>query len=281
MKLKRFLKSWSDFSAINLTLKIRWTKALKTRLLQLMFFIVSVYGLIFFPLQWAVYGLIAYVFLESLAGNIGLHRYYGHKSFETYNFFKPLFRFLCHYIGVGSVLSWVGQHRYHHKYSDTAKDVHSPHHQGILKIMFGMWNLKVERQMVADILKDKKLIRWHRHYFKFHILIAGIYLIIDWYFKSHFFYALYALPNLLCLLSGYVLAIVTHIHGYQTYPVEDQSRNSWIANIYTLGEGWHNNHHNNPENYRQGERWHEWDLPAFLIETLFLKNKKQLKKTFS
>ena len=251
--------------------KIRFTKAIKTRLLQLCFFSVSLYGLIFFPIKWTIYGLFSYIFLETLAGNIGLHRYFGHKSFETYGFIKPLFRFLCHYIGVGSVVSWVGQHRYHHKHSDTPMDVHSPHYQGLWKIMFGIWNLKVERKMIVDILKDKKLLVWHRHYFRFHILIIIVYLIIDYHFKTFLFYALYALPNLMCLLSGYVLAVVTHIHGYQTYPLGDQSRNSWIANIYTLGEGWHNNHHANPNNCRQGELWYEWDFPAFLIECFFKK----------
>ena len=252
--------------------KIRFTKAIKTRILQSLFFITSLYGLISFPFHWTIYGLCSYIFLETIAGNIGLHRYFGHRSFETYGFIQPIFRFFCHYIGVGSVVSWVGQHRYHHKHSDTVKDVHSPHYQGLFKIMFGVWNLNVERKMITDILKDQKLLYWHRNYFKFHLLIIGIYLIFDYYLNTHFFYSLYALPNLMCLLSGYVLAIVTHIHGYQTYPVGDKSSNSWIANIYTLGEGWHNNHHANPDNYRQGELWYEWDLPAFLIEHFLAKN---------
>ena len=252
-------------------MKIRFTKAIKTRILQLIFLITSIYGLFFLSLEWTICALLSYIFLEIVAGNIALHRYFGHKSFETYNFMKPFFRFICHYIGVGSVLSWVGQHRYHHQYSDTPQDVHSPHYQGLFKIMFGIWTLKVEKKMIVDILKDKKLMFWHHNYFKFHVCIIGVYLIVDYFFKMHFFYSLYALPNLMCLFSGYVLAIVTHIHGYQTYSVKDESRNSWIANIYTLGEGWHNNHHAKPDSYKQGELWYEWDIPAFFIKYFFKK----------
>ncbi len=252
----------------------RWTKAVKIRILQLVFFVVSIMGILTLSFQWTLLGLFSYVFLETVAGNIALHRYFAHKSFETYTFIEPIFRFLSHYIGLGSVVSWVATHRYHHKHSDTVKDAHSPHHQGIFKIIFGLWNLNIERKMIRDILQDKKLLKWHRHYFKFHIFIIGLFISIDFIFKSHFFYSLYALPNLLCLLSGYVLVVITHSHGYQTYPTGDESRNSWIANIYTLGEGWHNNHHAQPDNYQSGELAHEWDLPALLIRWLFLKKEK-------
>ena len=83
------------------------------------------------------------------------------------------------------------------------------------------------------------------------------------------------MPALMCLISGYVLATVTHYHGYKTYKVNDHSTNSWIANVYTLGEGWHNNHHAKPNQMRQGEQWWEWDLPAFIIERFLSVNRAQ------
>ena len=35
--------------------------------------------------------------------------------------------------------------------------------------------------------------------------------------------------------------VIAHIHGYQNHKTGDESRNSWIANLATMGEGWHNN----------------------------------------
>ena len=242
----------------------RWRKAVKTRLLQAVFFITSVYGVIAFPNVYTLIGICMYALLETFAGNIGLHRYFGHRSFEMKPPLKPLFRFLCHYIGVGSVISWTGQHRWHHLYSDTVRDVHSPYYQGIFKIIFGTWNLKVERKMIADVIQDKNLVFWHKKYFQFHFLASSILLSADFILKTKLFYSLYALPCFMCLISGYVLAVLAHCHGYQTYSTKDQSRNSWIVNIYTLGEGWHNNHHAHPERLQQGELWWEWDLPAWI-----------------
>lgn len=236
------------------------------RLLQLFFLIVTLVSLLYVSIEWIIVGILAYAFLETFAGNIALHRYYGHNSFETSAFWQTIFRFLAHYIGVGSVISWVGQHRYHHLHSDTDIDVHSPRHQGIWKIMFGIWQVKIERSMIKDVLKDKKLSWWNKNYWNFHLCLILFYSVIDILFSTHTLFALYAMPNLMCLLSGYVLAIVTHYHGYKTYNIGDEATNSWIANIYTLGEGWHNNHHAHPKRLRQGEKWWEWDLPAFIIE---------------
>lgn len=241
-------------------------KNYQIRLLQLFFLIITVSTLFFTTIEWIILGLFMYAMLETFGGNIGLHRYYGHKSFETSQSWQRIFRFLTHYIGVGSVVSWVGQHRYHHLHSDTERDVHSPTHQGIWQILFGIWNVKIERSMIKDVLKDKKLMWWNNNYWTFHICFIIFYIVLDLTFNTYTLFALYAMPNLMCLLSGYVLAIVTHNHGYKTYDIGDEATNSWIANLYTLGEGWHNNHHANPKNLRQGEKWWEWDLPAFLVE---------------
>lgn len=247
---------------------LKWIKKknYQIRLLQGFFLVVSFFGLIFAPLQWIVTGIIFYTLLETFAGNIALHRYFGHRSFKTSTSWERVLRFLSHYIGVGSVMSWVGQHRYHHLHSDTIVDVHSPRHQGIWKILFGIWHVKIERAMIKDVLRDKELSWWHHNYWRFHIVLIMFYLTIDLLFGTYFLFAIYALPNMLCLISGYVLAIVTHYHGYKTHEIGDEATNSWIANLYTLGEGWHNNHHAFPNRLRQGEQWWEWDLPAFIVE---------------
>ena len=240
----------------------------KIRVLQLFFFILSLFGIFRAPLLWVLFGFVAYVFLETFAGNIALHRYFGHKSFKTSKRWHSFLAFLGHYIGVGSIISWVGQHRYHHLHSDTALDVHCPKNTGVFNILFGIWKVKIESSMVRDVLRDPILVFWHRNYWKLHISLLFLFFTLDRLFESWMLFSLYALPNLMCLVSGYILAIVPHLRGYKKYSINDESRNCWITNIYTLGEGWHNNHHANPQRLRQGEEWWEWDLPASVVEKL-------------
>jgi len=241
----------------------------KIRLLQGSLFCYSIIGLFLFNLEFTLLGILAYCFLETIGGNIGLHRYFCHRQFITSKFYHNLLIFFSHYIAVGSVLSWVGQHRWHHDNADTEHDQHSPYFKGLMEIFFGVWEMNIPRKYVKDVIKDKTLLFWHKNYFKFHIGIIVILLLIG----PEYLYSLYALPCLMCLISGYVLATVTHYHGYRTYQTEDHSTNSWIANIYTLGEGWHNNHHAYPTRIRQGEGKWEWDLPAFIIERFLNDNR--------
>ena len=78
----------------------------------------------------------------------------------------------------------------------------------------------------------------------------------------------YAIPSVLVLHSTSAIIVIAHRHGYKTYKVDDESRNSWIANLITLGEGWHNNHHNNSRAWKSGEKWWELDPPAWIIRLI-------------
>lgn len=245
-------------------------KNYQIRMLQLIFLFITLFFIFHVSAIWIGVSIGCYILLETFGGNIGLHRYYGHRSFKTTPVWDLILRVASHYIGVSSVISWVGQHRYHHKYSDTPSDVHCPRNTGIFHILFGIWHVKIERNMIRDVMADKKLLWWHHYYFPIHIIYMIVLLCVDLYCNTYFLFAIYAFPNLLCLISGYVLATITHWHGYKTHYINsyDQSTNSWLANIYTLGEGWHNNHHAYPSRIRQGEQPWEWDLPAFIIENI-------------
>lgn len=247
-------------------MKFRWNHlGLKTRALQYFFFITTVISLFVVPWEWLASSLIFYGIYVTIGGNVGLHRYFGHKSFQTTNFWRFILTFFSHYIGVGSVMAWVGQHRYHHKYADTEHDVHSPHTNNIWQVLFGLWDVSIPRTMIKDVLRDESLKSWHEHYFKMHLFFILLWGTVDYFYGTYLLYTVYAIPNFFCLMSGYILAFMTHMHGYRSFPVNDHSTNSWIANILTLGEGWHNNHHHNPNDWNTKILPHEWDLPALMI----------------
>jgi len=54
------------------------------------------------------------------------------------------------------------------------------------------------------------------------------------------------------------------VHGSKRYVTGDDSRNNWLLAFFTMGEGWHNNHHACQRSVRQGFRWWEID-PTFYI----------------
>jgi stearoyl-CoA desaturase (delta-9 desaturase) len=63
---------------------------------------------------------------------------------------------------------------------------------------------------------------------------------------------------------------LAHVHGRKRYVTGDDSRNNWFLAIFTMGEGWHNNHHAYQSSVRQGFKWWEYDLTYYLLKLLSL-----------
>ena len=61
---------------------------------------------------------------------------------------------------------------------------------------------------------------------------------------------------------------MAHVFGKKRYETGDDSRNSFLLAIITLGEGWHNNHHRYMGCTRQGFYWWEIDITYYGLKTL-------------
>jgi len=61
---------------------------------------------------------------------------------------------------------------------------------------------------------------------------------------------------------------LAHVHGRKRYVTGDESRNNWLLALFTLGEGWHNNHHAYQSSVRQGFRWWEIDVTYYILKGL-------------
>ena len=59
---------------------------------------------------------------------------------------------------------------------------------------------------------------------------------------------------------------LAHTFGRRRYDTEDESRNSLLLALITLGEGWHNNHHFCMTATRQGFYWWEIDITYYLLK---------------
>ena len=61
---------------------------------------------------------------------------------------------------------------------------------------------------------------------------------------------------------------LAHVSGSRRYVTGDDSRNNWLLTLFTMGEGWHNNHHACQSSVRQGFRWWEIDPTYYLLRVL-------------
>jgi len=58
--------------------------------------------------------------------------------------------------------------------------------------------------------------------------------------------------------------------GKKRFLTGDDSRNNWFLAIFTMGEGWHNNHHAYQCSVRQGFKWWEYDPTFYILRALSL-----------
>ena len=218
--------------------------------------------------QYHLLGLsiLVYWFIGIFGINIGYHRLLSHRSFKTSMFWEKL----CSIIGivtiVGSPLAWVAVHRQHHRFADKPGDPHSPYLLGNWRAWFGVWNMpKLDLKLVRDMRENNFQRILHKNYVYIVLAWATVLFVFDPLYVIYVF----AIPACLCLHSTSAIIVIAHRHGYRPYPdVKDQSRNSWIANLITLGEGWHNTHHARPYAWNNQERWWEFDIPAYIIRLI-------------
>lgn len=210
--------------------------------------------------------LITYWIIGILGINIGYHRLLSHRSFKTHWFWEQLFSLIGVITVVGSPLAWVAVHRQHHRSAERPGDPHSPYILGNFRAWFGIWDMpKLDLKLVRDMRENAFQRELHKKY----LLVILIWLVILFAYNPLMIIYVFAIPACLCLHSTSAIIVIAHRHGYRPYPdVKDQSRNSWIANLITLGEGWHNTHHAKPYAWNNQERWWEFDIPAYIIRLI-------------
>lgn len=222
-------------------------------------------------LWWLWVSLFAFLYFGVVGVNISLHRYFSHSSFATSRFGYWILLVSSFFPMLGSPAAWGSVHVYHHIHSDTDKDPHSPKNAGMLGAWFTDWpNMKIPLSIFKYFARDKNVLWMHRHYFK---LIAA-YVFILFLINPALVVFFFAIPAVGCFHGASSIAVIPHLNkfgNYRNHETRDNSQNSFIAWVLSLGEGWHNNHHNNSRKYRQGEKWWEIDPSAWIIKNIFMK----------
>jgi stearoyl-CoA desaturase (delta-9 desaturase) len=210
------------------------------------------------------------------------HRYFSHKTFHTSRAAQFLFAVLGATAVQRGPLWWSYQHRHHHKHSDEEEDVHSPTLRGFWWSHIG-WitsarNFPTDYSQVRDLAKFPELVFLNR----FDSLVPFVFAVALFtlgHFLGEFFPSL-GVTSWQLLVWGFFISTtvlfhatssinsLAHLLGKRRYETEDNSRNSLILALITLGEGWHNNHHRYMNATRQGFYWWEIDISYYLLKAL-------------
>jgi stearoyl-CoA desaturase (Delta-9 desaturase) len=242
------------------------------------------------PLAWG-WGLgwhdviiaIAFYYFTGLGISIGFHRYFTHGSFKAKQGLRVMLAIAGSMAIEGPVLTWVADHRRHHKYSDREGDPHSPWRFGTdwRALMKGLawahigWmfdgNHTSQAKFCPDLLADPKISKVSRLFPLLTVtsllapaLIGGLW---SWSWQgalTAFFWASLVRVAFLHHVTWSINSIC-HTFGKEEFEVRDKSRNvNWLA-ILSFGESWHNLHHADPTCARHGALRGQIDTAARLI----------------
>jgi stearoyl-CoA desaturase (delta-9 desaturase) len=212
---------------------------------------------------------IALYWLRIFAIGAGYHRYFSHRAYATSRAFQFVLAVLAQSTAQKSVLWWAAKHRHHHLYSDTEDDVHSPRQRGFLYShmgwVFASRHDTFDAVKVDDLMRHPEL-RWlHRHERLPALALAVLcYFIAGWPGLVIGFFC----STVLVYHATFCINSLAHVCGRKRYVTGDDSRNNWLLAVFTMGEGWHNNHHACQSSVRQGFRWWEFDPTFYALKLL-------------
>jgi stearoyl-CoA desaturase (Delta-9 desaturase) len=223
---------------------------------------------------WSWHGLalaVASYFVRMFVVTAAYHRYFAHRSFKTSRWFQLLLALGAQSAAQKGVLWWASHHRWHHKYSDTPRDVHSAKLRGFWHSHIGWivgedWN-ETDAALVSDLAKYPEL-RFLDHAsvallptvalgLAF-LFIGGVQGLVWGFF----------VPTVLLWHGSFSINSLAHMFGRRPYATTDDSRNNWWLAILTNGEGWHNNHHHYQSSAKQGFHWWQIDVTYYLLRLL-------------
>jgi len=201
----------------------------------------------------------------------GYHRYFSHRSYSTGRFLQFILAFLAQSSAQKSVLWWAAKHRHHHLHSDTQQDVHSPRHKGFvyshLGWVFSRKHDATDLVKVADLASFPEL-RWLH---KLEVMPAAVLAVLCFLIAGWSGLVIgFLWSTVLVYHATFCINSLAHVHGRKRYVTGDDSRNNWLLAFFTLGEGWHNNHHAYQSSARQGFRWWEIDVTFYVLKALSL-----------
>jgi stearoyl-CoA desaturase (delta-9 desaturase) len=199
----------------------------------------------------------------------GYHRYFSHRAYKLGRFAQFAMAFGGGTAAQKGALWWASHHRIHHRQSDTEHDVHSALRKGFFWSHVG-WIMsrkyeKTDMDLIKDFAKYPELRFLNKHH-----LLPPFVLAITCYLVggASLLFGGFFLSTVLLYHGTFTINSITHLWGRRRYATTDDSRNSLLLALITMGEGWHNNHHYYQSTANQGFFWWEVDLSYYILKVL-------------
>ncbi len=201
-------------------------------------------------LIWAI----VYYYWTGLGITAGYHRLWAHRSYSATLPLK-IFLALCGGGSVqGSIRWWSSKHRAHHRFTDTVKDPYSVR-KGLLYSHFG-WMVFVQnprdrgRTEISDLNQDPVVTWQHRNYpfvmLTFGILFPTLVAGLGWGDWAGGLVWAGILRFFFVQQATFCVNSLAHWLGDQPFDDRNSPRDHVLTALMTLGEGYHNFHHEFP-----------------------------------
>ncbi len=257
------------------SLPINWLNALFLTTTALIALIGMPLYIYFVGVSWSLIGVfVFYLAATGFSVTAGYHRLFAHRSYDTNRFIKLFYLIFGAAACENSALKWAADHRYHHSFVDQEDDPYNIR-RGFFYAHIGWVFLKRPENACFDSASDlfqDPLVCWQRRfYLPLAILVGGALPLLIGYFLGDAlgcFLLAGVTRTVLVHHSTFFINSLCHFMGKQPYSLKDTSRDSAVAAILTLGEGYHNYHHRFQYDYRNGVRWYHFDPTKWLIKTL-------------
>jgi stearoyl-CoA desaturase (delta-9 desaturase) len=242
--------------------------------------LVALYGLLTVSWCWQTALLFFYFYLwTGLGVTAGYHRMWSHRAY--YAAWPIRFWLMLGGSGAaqGSIRWWSRNHRIHHRYTDTPQDPYNAR-QGLFYSHFG-WMLftkdyaKIEKPKfdITDLERDPMIMFQNKYYGVLALFIAIVLPTLiaglgwgDWlggYFLAGVLRLVFVHHGTFCVNS------LAHWLGSQPFADDHTPKDHFLTAIVTLGEGYHNFHHEFPYDFRNGVQWYQYDPTKWFVLALY------------
>ena len=226
--------------------------------------------------------MISMVFFSGFGITMGYHRLWSHRSFKA----KPILQAILALAGAsaiqGSCIWWSRYHRLHHYRSDTEDDPYGPQkgfwYSHILWI-FENRNINALKKIDISDLKSNPILKFQHNYYPFIALFGSIgvpFIITLLYYKTLKLNLIFqtivypiAIARIITWHTTWFVNSLAHSLGEKTYGNSNTSRDNMITAFLTLGEGYHNFHHEFPFDWRNAIKWYQYDPTKWLIKLCY------------
>jgi stearoyl-CoA desaturase (delta-9 desaturase) len=202
----------------------------------------------------------------------GYHRLWAHRSYTAS---LPLKIWLAA-VGGGamehSIINWSRDHRAHHHYTDTAKDPYSVQ-TGLFHAHIGWLIFRRDSKCqgdadISDLMNEPIVVWQHDHYTVIAMSMAYILpCCIGGLWGDCWGGFIYAgiIRAFLVQQSTFCVNSIAHWLGDHTFDDRNSPRDHVFTALITLGEGYHNFHHEFPSDYRNAIAWYQYDPTKWMI----------------